>query len=466
MATSARKGTRHYATEPPLAARGCSSAVRASVAALSRRAQNGCVIPTFRERTVEIGALLRAQGALGLILVDLTGLARIEHRFGYSAYQSLREQIDPLMNDVCQPSDVLTRDEREGDRILIFVGATARGSGRFPIAELRRRADHVQDYLAPRVARFATPYQRRRQVLEVGYAFGVLNPLLAEERQVLRLIEDALASARLRRELRERDERERLIDTVHRRDLWTEFQPIVDLHSLDVFAHEALSRGPRGTTLERPAPLFDLAQRYGLMEELEQGCRRQTFIDWDVFGAPGRLFVNTVPATLRDASFLGHGVLESLGSRIPPQLVTFEITEREVIENLTLFRDAMQSFIELGFSFAIDDLGSGHSGLETMARLNVSYLKVDIELVRDVHLRPVNRQVIQAIVEMSKGMEATVIAEGIEKQEEADALIALDVRLGQGYHLALPIDPRKPRSPLPDHAFTPVARIDLGREKR
>jgi len=410
------------------------------LAATGGGAQNGCVIPTFRERGDEIGAILRDRGGLGAILIDLTGLARIERRFGRSAHQSLREQIDPVAKGLCEAGDLLVRDEREGDRLLIFVGSSSRGSARFSLAQLRLRTERVHDELLPRVARFAAPYQRRRPPLDVGYGFVVQNPLLAEERQVLRLIEEAQASAALRRQIRERDDRETLVEIVHNKELWTVFQPIKELESRTIFAHEALSRGPRGTPLERPGPLFELAQRHGLMEELERACRRRTFLDWDVFGTPGRLFVNTVPATVRDASFLGRGVMEYLGSRISPQLVTFEITEHEVIENLALYRDAMQSFIELGFSFAIDDLGSGHSGLETMVQLGVSYLKIDLQLVRDVHLRPVNRQVVKAILEMGEGMGATVIAEGIEKPEEVEALQELGVRFGQGYHLAMPID--------------------------
>jgi EAL domain-containing protein (putative c-di-GMP-specific phosphodiesterase class I) len=205
-----------------------------------------------------------------------------------------------------------------------------------------------------------------------------------------------------------------------------------------------------------------MAARYGVLEELERACRRQAFIDWEVYGAPGRLFVNTIPATVRDASFLGRGVLDYLGSRISPDLVTLEITEREVIENLALYRDAMQSFIELGFSFAIDDLGSGHSGLDTVAQLGVSYLKIDLKLVRDLHLKPANRQVIKAILEMAEATGATPIAEGIEQPAEVEVLAELGIRWGQGYYFSKVLDPYAPRTQPPPDAFTPVAKIDLG----
>jgi EAL domain-containing protein (putative c-di-GMP-specific phosphodiesterase class I) len=147
---------------------------------------------------------------------------------------------------------------------------------------------------------------------------------------------------------------------------------------------------------------------------------------------------------------MGRGVLDYLGPDLAPSSVTLEITERHVIENLNLYREAMHSFTDLGFSFAIDDVGAGHSGLETVAVLKPAYLKIDIGLVRDVHQKRVSQQVLKAIVAMSDGLGATVIAEGIQTREEVDALRDLGVPWGQGYYFARPVDPyAEPPNPIP-----------------
>jgi EAL domain-containing protein (putative c-di-GMP-specific phosphodiesterase class I) len=158
--------------------------------------------------------------------------------------------------------------------------------------------------------------------------------------------------------------------------------------------------------------------------------------------------VNTLPATVRDPSFLGRGVLDYLGPNLSPRAVTLEITEGQVIENMNLYREAMHSFTELGFTFAIDDLGAGYSGLETLATLGASYLKIDMGLIRDLHEKPVSQQVIKAIVDMGAGVGATVIAEGIQSPEESKAVTDLGVRFGQGYLFARPMDPYAPRPKL------------------
>jgi EAL domain-containing protein (putative c-di-GMP-specific phosphodiesterase class I) len=406
-------------------------------------------IPTFREVQDTVHRILRQEGGLGVLLVDLAPLARVERSFGASAYQGVRLQLDAAMREmltsVVRAEDTLTRHESEGDRFLLFLAPRRDAETRFRMEDLHKLADRVQAFMTPRVARLTQPYLRERYVVDAGYGFVLWSPLESEERQVLRLVDDAFSSAEMRRQLRERDERERLYEVIHNRDVWTAFQDIVEIDTRETMAYEALSRGPRGSDLQSPLALFGQAARYGVTEELERACRRKAFADWEMFGAPTRLFVNTVPATVRDPSFLGKGVLDYLGPRLSPRSVTLEITERQVIDNLGLYREAMASFTELGFSFAIDDLGAGYSGLETLATLGATYLKIDMGLVRGVHQKPISQQVVKAILEMGNGVGAAVIAEGIEVQEEADALMDLGIRFGQGYLWGRPHDPYAPR---------------------
>jgi EAL domain-containing protein (putative c-di-GMP-specific phosphodiesterase class I) len=403
-------------------------------------------IPTYREVEDSVGAILREQNGIGAILVDLASLARIERSFGAKAYQALRAQIEPLLGEIkdkVREGDILVRDP-DGDRFVLFLSRRRDGKNALSVQDLQKLADRIEEHVRPRIARLTMPYLRERRLVDVGYGFVIYSPLESDDRQIQRVMEECRASSDLRRLIRERDEHEGLIEVIHNRQLWTAFQPIVELQTRRIVGHEGLSRGPRGTELETPYALFGAAGRQGLTEELERACRRQAFVDWEVFGAPGRLFINTVPATVRDTSFLGRGVLDYLGPRLSPRDVTLEITEQRVIENLNLYREAMHSFMDLGFSFAIDDVGAGYSGLETMATLGAAYLKIDMALVRDVHHKRVSQQVVKAILDMGTGVDATVIAEGIETQEEADSLLNLGVRWGQGYLFGRPQDPYVP----------------------
>jgi EAL domain-containing protein (putative c-di-GMP-specific phosphodiesterase class I) len=409
-------------------------------------------IPTFREVHEVIAAQLREQGYLAAILVDLGPLAHIERAYGGSAFRTLRAQVDPLlveMRERFRQDDVVTRDEREGDRFLLFLSGPRRSGTPLRSENLRKLAERVEEFLNPRVGRLTVPYVRERPVLVAGYGLVLWSPLESPERQILRLVDDAVACADMRARVHDRERRERLLEIIQNREIWTAFQPIVELGSGRAMGYEGLSRGPRGSDLELPVVLFGRAARYGVTEELERACRRQAFVDWQVFGQPGRLFLNTVPATIRDTSFVGRGVLDYLGPDLAPSNVTLEITERQVIENLNLYREAMHSFTDLGFSFAIDDVGVGYSGLETVAVLKPAYLKIDIALVRDVHEKKVSQEVVKAILHMGEGLGATVIAEGIQTREEVEALRGIGVQWGQGYYYARPVDPYAALTPEP-----------------
>ncbi|HUG53445.1 MAG TPA: EAL domain-containing protein [Vicinamibacteria bacterium] len=408
------------------------------------------LIPPYREVQPRIVEYFRESGCLGVVLVDLTPLARIERSFGANAYQTLRSQVDPLLGEAkahVREDDVLTRDERDSDRYLFFLTGKRKTKNPFAAVDLQRLCDRVESFVTPRVARLTLPYLRERPAVEVGHGFVLWSPLENEERQILRLVEDARTSAELRRRLRERDQRDAVIEVIVNRSLWSAFQPIVQMETRDILGYEGLSRGPRGSPLEFPYALFGTAGRFDLVDELERACRRQVFVDWEQFGAPARLFVNTVPATVRDVSFLGRGVLDYLGPRLSPSMVTLEITEGQVIENLNLYREAMHSFLDLGFTFAIDDVGAGYSGLETIANIGASYLKIDMGLVRDIHEKKVSQQVVKAILDMGAAMGAAVIGEGIETKEEAETLRGLGLRYAQGYFFGRPIDPLARRPP-------------------
>jgi EAL domain-containing protein (putative c-di-GMP-specific phosphodiesterase class I) len=202
---------------------------------------------------------------------------------------------------------------------------------------------------------------------------------------------------------------------------------------------EALSRGPRGSGLETADALFDAAARNGLTVELARLCRRRALLSSARIPSNVRLFVNTLPATMRDPQFRGKALIDFLDkAQVAPDRVVIEITEQEVIENHAIFRETMGYFTDLGMSFAVDDLGTGYSGLESIARLKPSYLKIDPVLVRDVPTRPVNRAMVKAIIELGHGIGAHVIAEGIHNDEEMQVLRAMGVDFGQGYHLGRP----------------------------
>src|SRR5262249_18397603 len=199
------------------------------------------VIPTFRDVHDQVSRILREQGCLAVVMVDLGPLAHIERNFGGQAFQALHSQIEPLfeeMKDRFRQGDLLTRDEREGDRFLLFLGGRRPGEIAFVADDLRKLADRVEDFMTPRIGRLTLPYLRERPVIDVGYGFVLWSPLESEERQILRVIDDADGSSQLRKAVRDRDQRERLAEIIYNRQIWTAFQPIVEMETRQAMGWE------------------------------------------------------------------------------------------------------------------------------------------------------------------------------------------------------------------------------------
>ena len=142
---------------------------------------------------------------------------------------------------------------------------------------------------------------------------------------------------------------------------------------------------------------------------------------------------------MRDPQFRGKALIDFLDrAQVSPDRIVIEITEKLMIENYALFRETMADFTQLGMSFAVDDVGAGYSGLESIHKLKPGYIKIDMGLVQDVHVSTVNRAMAKAIITLGHKIGAEVIAEGIQSEEELQVLRALGVDFGQGYHLARP----------------------------
>src|SRR5262249_43434740 len=177
--------------------------------------------------------------------------------------------------------------------------------------------------------------------------------------------------------------------------------PILRMKDQTVMGCEALARGPRGSGLETADSLFGAAAEHNLLVELDRLCRRRALLSSGLVPSNAKVFVNTLPATMRDPQFRGKPLIDLLGkAQVSPDRIVIEITEKLVIENYDLFRDSMDYFTDLGMTFAVDDVGAGYSGLESIARLKPSFLKIDIALVRNVHVSMVNRAMVKAIISL------------------------------------------------------------------
>jgi EAL domain-containing protein (putative c-di-GMP-specific phosphodiesterase class I) len=121
-----------------------------------------------------------------------------------------------------------------------------------------------------------------------------------------------------------------------------------------------------------------------------------------------------------------------------PANLVFEITETALMRDLTAGQAFAHGLAEIGCGVALDDFGTGYGSFTYLKTLPITYLKIDIEFVRDLVTNQANRHVVKAIVSLAKAFGLRTIAEGIEDEETLTLLRAEGVDFGQGFHLGRP----------------------------
>jgi len=377
-----------------------------------------------------------------MLVFDFSPFGLIEEQYGSQTHGSVLKRVFQLFEEHrgkdFRKTDTLALDEPEGLHLMLFMDRRRKSTPVTP-QNIRTVRGRLQDMLMPKLTRAALPYLKAIPKINLGQGLAIYNPMIHPSRQVSRAFHSALQSGALQRQTEDLFVLERLQDIILKQRVVTSYQPIVQIEDKKLHGYEALSRGAPGTGLQTADLLFSAAGDNHLMVELDRLCRRKALLASDRLPPDVKIFVNTLPATIRDPEFQGKHLIEFLDqAKITPDRIVIEITEKLVIDNYSLFHDAMSYFTDLGMILAVDDVGAGYSGLETIARLRPGYLKIDISLVRDVHTSVVNREMIQAIMSMGAGIDAKVIAEGIQTDEELTTLAKMGVEYGQGYYLGRP----------------------------
>jgi EAL domain-containing protein (putative c-di-GMP-specific phosphodiesterase class I)/GGDEF domain-containing protein len=218
------------------------------------------------------------------------------------------------------------------------------------------------------------------------------------------------------------------------------FQPIVRLADGEIVGYESLSRGREGSPLYSPLDLLKIAEEENKLWELELLFRKKA-LEKSVPLSPDKLlFINVDPNIIRDSNFRKGFTREFLLEYgISPKSVVFEITERTAIQDYKQFKLVLKHYTDQGYMIAIDDVGSGYSGLKTINEVRPHFIKIDMDLIRNIDKDAFKQSMVKALVDISNNTSIRLIAEGIETPEELKTLIRLGVTAGQGFFLQKPV---------------------------
>jgi len=214
------------------------------------------------------------------------------------------------------------------------------------------------------------------------------------------------------------------------------YQPIVDIRHHDIFAHEALVRGPAGESAYSVLSRVNEANRY----RFDQACRVKAIQTASSLKLPSKLSINFMPNAIYKPELCIRTTLEAARTYdFPIDRIIFETVEGEEVEDGKWLANVLREYQRIGFLTAIDDFGAGFAGLNLLADFQPDIIKLDMALVRGIHASHSRQAIVKGVARMADELDIKLIAEGIEEADEYACLKDLGIYLMQGYLFSKPL---------------------------
>lgn len=224
-----------------------------------------------------------------------------------------------------------------------------------------------------------------------------------------------------------------------------EFQPIFRFRGeeRELYALEALTRGPRGTSMERPDVLFEYARRKSEESSIDLLCIRLALAEAAKLPGTPRISINIHGSTLSTVHRFPRLLIDAAEEAgLAPRQLMLEILEHRAAWNLTRMRATLDELGEAGVLIALDDLGVGASNYHMLIDCRPDHLKIDRYIVAGCSGDRYRTAVLRSIVTLCDASDATPIAEGVEDESDMDVLRSLGIDCVQGwlYAPSMPVE--------------------------
>lgn len=222
------------------------------------------------------------------------------------------------------------------------------------------------------------------------------------------------------------------------------FQPQVSVVTGRIVGVEALARWRHPELGELgAATLFEVAERSDYLPQVSEHVQRKAVRAAAAWPAPLqhlRLAVNVTSADMAQPGFAEHFISLVRDSGFPADRLTVEVTEGGLIDDLAGAANLLAALRGGGLRVAIDDFGTGYSSLAYLKALPLDYLKIDKRLSEDIAGSHRDRVVVRGVIDMARSLGLTVIAEGVETEQQLGLLAQEGCNLYQGFLCAPPVE--------------------------
>lgn len=377
---------------------------------------------------------------VSLAFLDLDGFKDVNDTYDHNVGDLLIQFIAEGMRKLGSDAALLAR--AGGDEfVALFNGNTA-------AADVRKFSDDLILFLQ-------TPIELNGRFASVGASIGVCDGVGGEiiESEILRRADVAMYHAKSNGKNRlsvyspEIDNNRvttqqissGLRSIIANEAIGLVFQPIVDAQSRKVIGVEVLARWPENVPGNFPPDKFiAVAETAGLIDALGDLILRKACAEARQW--PGiHLSINISPVQLRNPDFVVRTLETISRSGLQPQQIELEITEGVLVNDLRDVAKKLRELREAGIRIALDDFGAGYSSVGYLQQLTFDRIKIDRSITNRIEFGRLEQGIAQGTVIMAKGMTASVVAEGVETEGQAQILHLTGCSAFQGYFFHRPL---------------------------
>ena len=391
----------------------------------------------------------REDGAFAVVYMALDGFGEVNEKHGRDCGDRLLREVGERLEPCVRSVDTVARMQ-EGEFILLLDGVNN-------VSEPVRLANRIHQALS-------APFHFENQEVFSSASIGIglsqtgfekpsdivrdamtasLTARVEDGRSSHRIFDPVLHTGALARVHLE----SRLKVAVERHQLFLHYQPIASLETGDITGFEALVRWndpDRG--LVSPGEFVPVAEETGLIVPmgwwvLEEGCRQLK--EWqDRFprDVPLAMGINISPKQLDRPDLLQEIDARLTRFGIPPAALHIEITESSLMQSVESTSAVLQQLCDRAIRLHIDDFGTGYSSLSYLCRLPIHTLKIDRAFVDRMVEADTDLEIVKTIVRLAKNLGLSIIAEGVETEDQLKMLIDLECEEAQGYLFSRPLE--------------------------
>lgn len=370
----------------------------------------------------ELRRMRRAGEMLTAILVDCDDFKSVNDSFGHAVGDAALVALTESVSAALREGDHVGRVG--GDEFLVILPSTTVAEG-LVVAEKLRQA----------IKTTTLPLTNEGLVLSASLGVGTVERDVVSLEEVLTTLNEALRkSKRAGKDMVSTDRPaapgDRLRIDAASIPLEVVVQGIRALDDGRLVALEALTRGPAGP-FAMPSDLFRAAFEQNVLTTLDLRALRLSLERLRASEWNGWYHVNLFPSTLLNTP--PASIVSLLARSGPPTGICIELSEQQFLGDPAYLRPPLDALRAAGFRIAIDDVGFGRSSVEALMLLEPDVVKIDRRCIRSIGSEAGERRQLERLLAMLRAVEATVVVEGIETEEELHVLSELGVPYGQGF---------------------------------